>query len=175
MRPTGYKSHDQVLTELNAASSVNDWLLEEVAEFLGFTGSAEEKKQQSAQLLQRDVSRTTMFTDATAAEHTTLAYELRRSRPGISDVVLVYLSAPSAPALLYQCAKICAIGDRVNLRHLRALGASVDVSATWPFSLFDATVMTSPHPEELETEPLDSSAARGLAKRLQTLLAKRRD
>jgi hypothetical protein len=153
MRPTGYKSHDQVLTELNSAGSAAEWVLEEIADFLELTGDKEEKKRQSRELLARDISRVSVFKDATSAHNTTLAYELRRSRPGISDAVLIYATAPSPPAFLYQCAKMCEVGDRVNLRHLRALGASFDVSATWPFSLFDATVMTSPHPEELETEP----------------------
>lgn len=174
MRPTGYKSRDQVLAELRSANSTDEWVLEEVADFLGFTGDQEEKWRQSRELLARDVSRVSVFKDIASANHTTLAYELRRSRPGISDIALVYATAPSAPALLYQCAKMCEVGDRVNLRHLRALGASVEVSATWPFSLFDATVMTSPHPEELETEPMEKPSP-ALLPALLRRLANRRD
>jgi hypothetical protein len=173
MRPTGYKSHDQVLAELKSADSTDEWVLEEVADFLGFAGDLEEKRRQSRELLARDVSRVSIFKDVASAHHTTLAYELTRSRPGTGDVALVYATAPSAPALLYQCATMCEIGDRVTLRHLRALGASVEVSATWPFSLFDATVMTSPHPEELETEPVTKPSPAPLSKLLRRLTNRR--
>jgi hypothetical protein len=173
MRPAGYKPHDQVLSELSSARSPQEWVLGEIADFLDMKGSEEERRSQSRQLLLRDIANTSVFTDSSSAARTTLAYELRRTRPGEKDEVLVYTTTPSAPALLHQCATMCEIGDRVTLLHLRALGANIRISATWPFSLFDATVMTTPRPEELETEALPVPKPSFLSKAVRTLTHRR--
>jgi hypothetical protein len=147
------KTHDQVLLEYRTAGAPQEWLLHEVADFFADTHDDTQTRLARAQeLLSDDALRFEEFVESELLPNELVCFSVHVSRIAGADLVAAFSALPTASSLLLLCCNLCSLGDSVTVRHTLATRADVTITALWPFSMYDATIMTSPNPIGLADE-----------------------
>lgn len=152
------KTLPQIADEYRAAPNVQQWLLDEVADYLldDVSDAAERATAVGDVLARLDDEGERFSAAALDADELVLFSVTLQHQSG--EVTHGDFSVMASPVLLLDtCASSSRPGDVVVVKHLYASGEGCEFAATWPFGMDLAVAMTTPMAETLAEDTVAAS------------------
>lgn len=150
--PDNIKPHHQIVEEYRRSQNVQDWLVEEVADFFASpTDSDITAIENACTMIEQAEESFDAFASSERPDDQLVGFRVLITRGNSVVLHTQYSVLPSPLSLLLLCSEVANEGDQISVTHTLAVDPDVVLSAPWPLGMYEAALMCTPNPSELSS------------------------